>query len=110
MKIIAKVLLSAVALLLVAELLPGVMVEGIYAAIVTALVLGILNVLVRPVLVILTLPITMITLGLFIFIINALLFWFTASFIEGFEVSGFLSALLGSLIVSVISAVGNKYL
>lgn len=110
MKIITKILLVAVTLLVVAELLPGVTVDGIYPAIVAALVLGVLNFFVRPILVILTLPITIITLGLFMFVINAGLFWFTASFIDGFSVSGFFSALLGSLIVTVVSTLGNKYI
>jgi putative membrane protein len=83
-------------------------VQGLYIAIIAALILGVLNILVKPVLVLLTLPITIVTLGLFIFIINAFLFWFVASFIDGFTVDGFIPALLGSLIVSIISAVGNK--
>ena len=110
MKIVTKILLVAMALLIVAEVLPGVTVEGVYPAIIAALVLGVLNVFVRPILIVLTLPITILTLGIFMFFINAGLFWFTASFIEGFAVSGFWSALLGSLIVTVVSALGNKYI
>lgn len=110
MKIIARVLLTALALILVARLVPGITVEGLYPAIIAAVVLGVLNLIARPILVILTLPITVVTLGLFIFVINAFLFLFAASFIDGFTVSGFLAALIGSLIVSVISAIGNKFI
>ena len=110
MKILARVLITALALLLVAELIPGIIVEGLFAAIIAAIILGLLNLIARPVLVVLTLPITILTLGLFIFIINAVLFWFVASFVEGFDVSGFWPALLGSLIVSIVSAIGNKFI
>lgn len=96
------------ALLAAAYLVPGIEVASIYIAIITALVLGLLNLIVRPILIVLTLPITIVTLGLFTFVINAGIFWFVASFIEGFSVDGFLAALLGSVIVSVISAVGSK--
>lgn len=102
-------MIAALALLLVARFVPGIEVDGLYIAIVTAIILGLLNVIVRPILVVLTLPITIITLGLFIFVINAALFLFVASFVDGFAVSGFLSALLGSLLVSVVSAIGNKF-
>ncbi|MCA9363852.1 phage holin family protein [Candidatus Kaiserbacteria bacterium] len=108
MKLVARILVTALALVLAAALIPGISVGSLYAAIVAAVILGILNVLVRPVLVVLTLPVTIVTLGLFIFVINALLFWFAASFIEGFAVAGFGAALLGSLFVSVVSAIGNK--
>ena len=110
MKIIAKILITALALLIVARFVPGVEVDGLYTALIAAVVLGALNLVARPVLVLLTLPITIVTLGLFIFVINALLFWFAASFIEGFSVSGFWTALIGSVIVSVISAIGNKFI
>lgn len=107
MKIIARVLLSALALLIVANLIPGIEVSGLYPAIIAALILGLLNVFIKPILIVLTLPLTIVTLGLFIFVINGFLFWFTASFIDGFTVESFISALLGALIVSIISTVGN---
>jgi len=108
--LITRILITALALLLVSNFVPGVMVDGLYAAIIAALVLGILNTLVKPILVVLTLPITIVTLGLFMFVINAALFMFAASFLEGFAVSGFLAAMLGSLIVSIISAIGNNFI
>ncbi len=105
----ARILITAFALILVAKFIPGITVSGLYPALIAALILGILNVLVRPILVILTFPITLLTLGLFIFVINAALFWFVASFVDGFKVDGFIPALLGSLIVSIISSIINKF-
>jgi putative membrane protein len=104
MKLIAHVLITALALLLVSMLIPGIEVESFYAAVIASVILGLLHLLVKPILVILTLPITILTLGLFMFVINAILFWVAASFIDGFTVSGFLPALFGSVIVSVVSA------
>jgi len=109
-KIIIKILVGALALLLVAELLPGVIVDGLYPAFIAAIVLGLLNVIVRPILFVLTLPITIVTLGLFIFVINAALFMFAASFIDGFGVNGFWTALLASLCVSIITTVANRFI
>ncbi len=97
--------LSALALLAVAYLYPGVRVDGFFAAAVAALVLGLVNAVVRPILVLLTLPVTILTLGLFIFVINALLFWFVAEVVKGFTVTGFMAALIGSLLYSVITIV-----
>jgi putative membrane protein len=110
MKIIVRIVITALALMGVAYLVPGIEVQSFYAALITAVVLGVLNVLVRPILVLLTLPITLITLGLFVFVINAVLFWFAASFIPGFTVLGFLPALAGSLLVAVVSTVAQKFL
>ncbi|HMO82740.1 MAG TPA: phage holin family protein [Candidatus Paceibacterota bacterium] len=110
MKIITKILLVALVLLIVAEYVPGIAVEGVYPAIIAAIVLGILNVIVKPILFILTLPINILTLGLFTFIINASLFWFAATFVEGFAVSNFWYALFGSIIVTAVSSFANRYL
>lgn len=110
MKLITKLLLTALTLLVVATYIPGIEVEGFYPAVIAAITIGLLNLFVRPVLFLLTLPITVLTLGLFMIVINAFLFWFAASFIDGFMVETFWHALLGSLIVSVVSAVGNKYI
>ncbi len=110
LRLITRLLLITLTLLVVAEYVPGITVEGFYPAFIAAIVLGLLNTIVKPVLIILTFPITVITIGLFVFFINATLFWFAASFIEGFAVTGFWYALLGSLIVSVVSTLGNRYL
>lgn len=101
MKIIVRWLLLAAALLLVAYLYPGVTVRSFGAAMLAALILGLLNTLLRPILVLLTLPVTVLTLGLFLFIINALMFYFAASLMNGFEVAGFGAALIGSLLYSL---------
>lgn len=105
MKLIVRWLLLAAALLLVAAVYPGVTVAGFYSAMIAALVLGLLNTLVRPVLVLLTLPVTLVTLGLFLFVINALMFWAAASLLDGFNVTGFGAALIGSLIYSLCGLV-----
>jgi len=97
--------LLACALLLVAFLYPGVQVGSYTSALAAALVLGLLNTLVRPVLVLLTLPITLVTLGLFLFVVNALMFWAAASLLDGFHVAGFWAALIGSVIYSLCAIV-----
>ena len=105
MKIIVRWLLLAAALLLVAYLYPGVTVNSFGSAMIAAFVLGLLNTLLRPILVLLTLPVTLITLGLFLFVINALMFYFAASLLDGFFVSGFVAALIGSLLYSLCGMV-----
>jgi putative membrane protein len=102
MKLLFKWLLSATALLAVTYLYPGVTVSGFGAAMRAALVIGLFNMVLRPVLIVLTLPVTVLTLGLFLFVINALMFWFAASVLDGFRVDGFGAALMGSLIYSVM--------
>ena len=108
--LIIRLLINIVAILLVAYYVPGVSVEGFYTALIVSIILGFLNLTIKPILVILTLPIKIITLGLFIFVINAGLFWFVATFIEGFYVTGFLPALFATVIISIVSGVGNKIL
>jgi putative membrane protein len=105
MKLLIRWLLLAAALLLVAKLYPGVTVTSFTSALVAALVLGLLNTLVRPLLVLLTLPVTLLTLGLFLFVINALMFWSAASVLNGLAVTGFAAALIGSLLYSACGMV-----
>ena len=105
MKTLVRWLLLAAALLLVPQIVPGVAVASFTAAMIAALVIGLLNTLVRPLLVLLTLPVTLVTLGLFLFVINALMFWAAAHVLEGLEVLGFWSALGGSLIYSLCGLV-----
>jgi putative membrane protein len=104
-KLLAKWLLSAAALLLVAYLYSGVELKSFSAALIAAFVIGLLNAVVRPILVILTLPVTVVTLGLFLFVINALMFWAAAGVQDGFQVRDFLAALIGSLIYSLLGVV-----
>lgn len=108
MKILTHVLIVALALLLASNLIPGIEVIGLYVAIITSVILGLLNLTVRPILFVLTLPITLLTFGLFAFVLNALLVLFAASFIEGFQVTGFIPALLCSLFVSIASTIASK--
>ena len=103
MKLIVRWLLLAAALLLVTHLYRGVTVDSFGSALLAAFVIGLFNTLVRPLLVLLTLPITLLTLGLFLFVINALMFWWAGSMFEGFKVPSFGAALIGSLIYSLCS-------
>lgn len=105
MKLLAKWLLSAVALLAVAHLYSGVVVQSFSSALAAALVIGFLNAVLRPILIILTLPVTVITLGLFLFVINALMFYWAAALLSGFQVQGFGAALIGSLIYTLLGMV-----
>lgn len=105
MKILSKWLLNATALLLVAYLYSGVDIKSYSAALIAALVLGLFNAILRPLLVILTLPVTVLTLGLFLFVINALLFWAAAGILDGFHVTGFGAALIGSVLYSAMGIV-----
>ncbi|GMQ95335.1 MAG: phage holin family protein [Patescibacteria group bacterium] len=110
MIILAKWLIVALSLLLTAYLLPGIQVASLYIALIVALFLGVVNVVLKPILVILTLPINILTLGLFTFVINGFLFWLLSTFIKGFEVDGLLVAILGAFVVSVLSLLGNAFI
>ncbi len=110
MKLIFKWLLCAAALLAVAHFYSGVQVQSFGSALIAALVVGLFNALLRPILVVLTLPVTLLTLGLFLFVINATLFWWAASLLDGFAVRDFSAALLGSLIYTVAGIVINSAL
>jgi putative membrane protein len=103
MRLLLVWLINALALIAVAYLMPGVSVSTFGAALVAALVLGLINAVVRPVLVLLTLPVTLLTLGLFIFVLNGLLFWMVGTWLEGFEVAGFWSAVFGAILFSLVS-------
>jgi len=105
MKLLLKWLLSAAALLFVAYVYGGVQVQSFSSALIAALVICLFNAVLRPVLVILTLPVTVVTVGLFLFVINALMFWAAAGVLDGFHVNGFMAALLGSLIYSALGLV-----
>lgn len=102
LKLLVKWLLSASALLLVGTLYQGVAITGFGAAMGAALVIGLLNAVVRPVLVVLTLPVTVLSLGLFLFVINAATFWAAAGLLAGFQVRGFVGALVGSLLYTAL--------
>ncbi|MEQ1532803.1 MAG: phage holin family protein [Sideroxydans sp.] len=95
--------LNSLALFAVANLVPGIHVTGLMAAFIAAFVLGFINTLIRPLFLILTLPVTLITLGLFIFVINGLLFWFAGSILKGFSVDGFWYGVMGAVVYSIFS-------
>ena len=103
MRLLITWLVNALALLALPYIFPSIRVDSCVTARVAALVLGLINTLIRPVLVLLTLPVTLLTLGLFIFVINGLLFWFVGSFVDGFTVGGFWPAVCGAIVYSLIS-------
>lgn len=105
MRLIIRILLTAVAVFLIAEFLPGVSVASYVTAIIVAVVLAILNLIVKPILVILTLPVTILTLGLFLLVINAIIILLADSFVTGFGVDGFWIALIFSLLLSVFQSI-----
>jgi putative membrane protein len=105
MKLLIRWLLLSAALLLVTQLYSGVTITDFGAAMLAAFVIGLFNTLVRPLLILLTLPVTLLTLGLFLFVINALMFWWAASLLDDFNVAGFGAALIGSVIYSLCSMV-----
>ncbi len=105
MKILIKWLLSAVALLIVAYVYGGVQVSSFGSAMIAALVIGLLNAVLRPVLVVLTLPVTILTVGLFLLVVNGLMFWAASGILSGFHVTGFWAAMLGALIYSLLGLV-----
>ena len=110
MKLLIVWIINALALLALPYLFDSIRIDGFYTALIVALVLGLVNAVVRPLLVLLTLPATILTLGLFIFVINGLLFWFVASFIEGFAVAGFWPAVFGAIAYSLISWLASALL
>lgn len=107
MKLILKWFLMALAILIAAYFVPGVTVGGLWAALLLAVFLAIINILIRPILVVITLPINILTLGLFTFVINALLILLSSSVIKGFEVDGFLTAVIFGIVLSIVSYILN---
>jgi putative membrane protein len=103
MKFLLRLLLNGVAVFLAAQLIPGIGIAGPGAAIVAGIVLGLVNAIVRPVLILLTLPVTLVTLGLFIFVVNAICLALAAWFVPGFTISGFIPAFFGALVITIIS-------
>lgn len=110
MKLLIKWLVNAITLLGLAYYLPGISVDGYYAALITALVLGLVNIVIRPILIFFTLPLNFLTLGLFTFVINGLLFWFVGTVVQGFAVAGFVPAFWGALIMAVVGWLLNSLL
>ena len=103
MGFLLRVLINAAAIWVAASVIPGIDLGGLGPALLAALVLGVINAIVRPILIFLTLPITLVTLGLFIFVLNAFCLWLTSRLVPGFEVHGFGAAFLGALVISAVS-------
>jgi putative membrane protein len=110
MRLLARWIINALALFALPYLFTSIQVKGFGVALIAAAVLGLINALIRPILIVLTLPINLLTLGLFTFVINALLFWFVASFVPGFDVAGFWPAFWGALVFSLISWAASSLL
>ncbi len=106
--LVARFLITALAFLLAAELVPGIEVASFYTAIILAFFWGVIGLTIRPILFLLTLPINFLTFGLFTLVINGFLFWFLSTFVEGFTVDGFPSALMGAVVVSILAWLGGK--
>ncbi|PWJ60222.1 putative membrane protein [Dyadobacter jejuensis] len=110
MSLIIRLLISTLAVLVAANIVPGVQVDGTVTAVIVAVVLAFLNTFIRPVLQILALPITILTLGLFYFVINVLMIFLAAYLVDGFAVDGFIAALFFGLIMTVVSSVLGMFL
>lgn len=110
MRLLARILLNGVALLVAAWFTPGLYLAGPGTALAAGAVLGVVNVLVKPLLILLTLPFTLVTLGLFLFVVNALCLGLTAAVVPGFDITGFWAALIGALLVSIVSWILNGLL
>lgn len=109
MKLVFRVILTALAVMLAASIVPGVHVSGFWTAVLVAIVLGILNVTLGFLLKLLTFPLSLLTFGMFLLVVNSIVFW-AASFVKGFSVDGFWPAFFGSLIVTLISMAGKELL
>ena len=104
MFLLIRLVINIVAILIISYLFPKVIrVDGFWAALIAAFLLGIVNAILRPILVLLTLPITIITLGLFLLVINGFMLWLVSAFVKGFQVNGFWGAVLGSILISIVS-------
>ena len=110
MRLLLRWLISASALMLIAMYVPGIAVANFYSALIAALIFGLINALIRPIALLLTLPINLITLGLFTLVVNAGMFWFASTIVKGFYVSGFWPAFWGALIMWLVSWLTNMLL
>jgi len=108
MRFLARVILNALAIGVAAWLVPGVQLSGPLPAVIAGVLLGFVNALVKPILILLTLPFTLLTLGFFLFVVNAICFGLTAALVPGFDLSGFSAAFFGALVVTLVSWVVNS--
>ncbi|MEI7451624.1 MAG: phage holin family protein [Candidatus Falkowbacteria bacterium] len=107
MTLLFKWLVSATAIMIGAYVIPGVHVSGLWTALILAAVLGLLNIIIKPLLILLTLPINILTLGLFTFVINALIIMLASTMVKGFEIGGFLNALIFGILLTLIQSLFN---
>ncbi len=108
---IIRLVINIVAILIISYLFPRMIrVDGFMAALVAAFLLGIVNAIIRPILVLLTLPLTIVTLGLFLLVINGLMLWLVSTVVRGFYVSGFWGAVFGSILISIVSWILSRFL
>jgi putative membrane protein len=110
MGILIRIVVNSLAIIVAAQVIPGIELKGMLSALAAGLILGVVNAVVRPVLLLLTFPITLLTLGLFLFVLNGLCLWLTSALVSGFEIHGFWSAIFGALLVSLVSWVLNAFL
>jgi putative membrane protein len=110
MRLLLRWAICALALLALPYVIGGIQLKSFYIALIVAVLLGLINAVIRPILILLTLPVTLLTLGLFILVINGLLFWFVGSFVDGFHVSGFWAAFFGAIVYSLITWTANALL
>jgi putative membrane protein len=111
MRFLFRLLINVVAILIIAHIAPSLIsVDGFLSALIAAILLGIVNTIIRPILVILTFPITLLSLGLFLLVINGLMLWLVSALVSGFHVNGFWGALFGSILISIVSWVLSKFL
>ena len=111
MRFLFRLLIHVVTILIIAHIVPSLIrVDGFMAALVAAILLGIVNTIIRPILVILTFPLTLLSFGLFLLVINALMLWLVSALVSGFHVSGFWGALFGSILISIVSWILSKFL
>lgn len=108
---VVRLIINMVAILIISYLFPRMIwVDGFLAALVAALLLGVVNAIIRPILVFLTLPLTVVTLGLFLLVVNGLMLWLVSALVRGFHVSGFWGAVLGSILISIVSWILSRFL
>lgn len=110
MKILLRILINAVTLLVITRFVDGFAVDSFYYALVAAVVIGLLNAILRPLILLLAFPITLVTLGLFSFVVNGLLVWFASTFLEGFTISGFIPAMFGAIILWAVGVLTNWFI
>jgi putative membrane protein len=109
MGFLLRVIVNAGTIALAAHLVPGIILDGVVPALIAGVVLGIVNAVVRPIFIVLTFPLTLVTLGLFLFVLNGFCLWLTSAFVPGFRITGFWPAFVGALIISAVSWLLSRF-